>query len=194
MPNWTQNTLTVTGSPEAVAAFRQKARGVDADFKDGAHAEPSTVVRIVDLSFHALHPVPAALLARTFGAEDESKAGTATLVDGHESGHAWQYHNWGTKWGATDVSLDASDPGRLVYDFQTAWSPPRDWLLHVSDLFPSLVFVDMWRDEYDGYRTLHGDVYAAGRSSSVSPRNHEVWRQPPGPESDESDESDEAEA
>ncbi len=37
----------------------------------------------------------------------------------------WAYKNWGTKWGAYEVSILKQEEGRLVLQFDTAWSSPE---------------------------------------------------------------------
>ena len=66
---------------------------------------------------------------------------------GYDNWYDWQLANWGCKWGPYDHSM--SDPeekiykngkGKLVYTFDTPWSPPTEWIMNTSKLFPSLKF------------------------------------------------------
>ena len=52
---------------------------------------------------------------------------------------AWAGEHWGTKWDAVSVGVcDGED--RLDYWFETAWSPPLEWLAAVAKRFPKLRF------------------------------------------------------
>ena len=102
MPNWCNNTLTVTGPESAVEDFRA------ASTTDGDH-----------LSFNRLVPVP----------QDDDRLGTAT-------------RRWGTKWdleGSDEIVFD--QPGAVGWRFNTAWSPPTEWLLAAAKQFPDVTFV-----------------------------------------------------
>jgi len=55
-----------------------------------------------------------------------------------------QQKTWGTKWDAYDMSgitTKIDDVEKTVYyDFDTAWSPPTNWLHRASEKYPSLEF------------------------------------------------------
>lgn len=44
---------------------------------------------------------------------------------GHTSWYSWSIENWGTKWNAYDVRIVEHTEERLVFCFDTAWSPPE---------------------------------------------------------------------
>jgi hypothetical protein len=44
-----------------------------------------------------------------------------------------------------------SSPGRIVYDFCTAWTPPDAWLAAVSQAHPSLTFMHEFGEEFDQF-------------------------------------------
>lgn len=44
-----------------------------------------------------------------------------------------------TKWNACECSLELGDE-KLVYHFETAWSPPCPVILKASEMFPELEF------------------------------------------------------
>jgi hypothetical protein len=68
---------------------------------------------------------------------------------GHLSWYGWCISNWGTKWGACDsellcseeIKLKGKESWEVEYRFNTAWSPPKEALLHISEMFPNLSFV-----------------------------------------------------
>lgn len=62
---------------------------------------------------------------------------------------SWAYRSWGTK-ALPDVSETSRPvPGGLVYEFETAWSPPLRWLRYMGDLFPKLSFEIHYQIEDD---------------------------------------------
>lgn len=60
-----------------------------------------------------------------------------------EGWYEWSKRNWGTKWGAYNTKILHYD----MYSFQTAWCPPIEFLLQLSERFPSDIFYLYWKDE-----------------------------------------------
>lgn len=120
MPNWCENTLTVTGSQDQVDTFVRRAEGAHAHYVDETGRADHNG-RLWPLSFHALVPVP----------DDVLQAG---YVD---AGYTWQREHYGTKWEPEEIQLERGD-GVAVYTFLTAWSPPIPWLETVAGKFPDL--------------------------------------------------------
>lgn len=54
-------------------------------------------------------------------------------------GYNWCISNWGSKWNSLESCSD-NNSKRLIYKFDTAWSPPREVILVISKLFPDLRF------------------------------------------------------
>lgn len=54
--------------------------------------------------------------------------------------YEWRCTHWGTKWDVTDVSVDEASDTLIIYDFQSAWSPPAAAIRHISGQFPKLQF------------------------------------------------------
>ena len=57
---------------------------------------------------------------------------------GYPSWYEWSCANWGTKWGSYRYEERAVEPGRFVFAFETAWSPPRPILAKLAELWPEL--------------------------------------------------------
>lgn len=66
---------------------------------------------------------------------------------GHPSWYGWSCANWGTKWDACHASLDDEDETRLLYSFDTAWSPAEPVLFAMSEQFPELAFTATFKEE-----------------------------------------------
>ena len=61
-----------------------------------------------------------------------------------ENWYQWCVENWGTKWEPLDVYVEENYENvlspNLSYFFDTAWSPPLDWLSKVSGKYPKITF------------------------------------------------------
>ena len=58
---------------------------------------------------------------------------------GAKDWYDWHINNWGTKWDLT-AELLCSDEGYLQYCFDSAWSPPIEFLKEVSKKYTRLEF------------------------------------------------------
>jgi len=118
MPNWCWNNIHIDGPPEDLERFTEMVQGADDngnkslfDFRRIVPAPPEAHDR--DVTVNAEGPLPA--------------------------GYSWAINNWGTKWNAGEVEMDAGD-GWAIYTFDTAWEPPLKVIKHASKLFPTLEF------------------------------------------------------
>lgn len=69
----------------------------------------------------------------------EAKWGTTQ--DGFNSGgYKWCCEDWGTKWGAYDVSMYMNPRRGMCLSFQSAWSPPLPVIRKLFALFPAMQF------------------------------------------------------
>lgn len=112
MPNWCENSLTVTGPKKELQRFKKKVKG------RGPYAPGKAKVEC--LSFHQTVPQP-------------------EFEKGDEGWYNWRVTRWGTKWEASNPHLDETED-RLCYTFETAWGPPDAWLRATAELFPELEF------------------------------------------------------
>jgi hypothetical protein len=111
MPNWCNNTITLTGPKEKITAIYAKAK------KD-------------DALLQQLKPMPDALEGTTSPAPKEGKV--QPLVDGFDNWYDWRVQNWGTKWDVDMEGLELSDDGTTITGwFDSAWSPP----IHAYEYF-----------------------------------------------------------
>ncbi len=111
MPNWCNNTITLTGPKEKITAIYAKAK------KD-------------DALLQQLKPMPEALEGTTSPAPKEGKV--QPLVDGFDNWYDWRVQNWGTKWDVDMDGLELSDDGTTINGwFDSAWAPP----IHAYEYF-----------------------------------------------------------
>ena len=111
MPNWCNNTLSLTGPKEKITAIYNKAK------KD-------------DALLQQLKPMPEALEGTTSPAPKEGKV--QPLVDGFDNWYDWRVQNWGSKWDVDADNLELSDDGTTISGwFDSAWAPP----IHAYEYF-----------------------------------------------------------
>jgi len=129
MPNWCTNRLTITGPEEQVALLHSQVRHNG----DG-----------VPILLASLHPMPEELTYTSAPNRDASPEQLAYLeaTYGATDWYAWATSTagWGTKWADCETVEDAREPGRLVYRFESAWSPPVEGVKNISARFPALTF------------------------------------------------------
>lgn len=61
---------------------------------------------------------------------------------GTDNWYDWNRINWGTKWDcdSSEMGYQTDNETYFVVDFNSAWSPPLNWLENVVKLFPTLRF------------------------------------------------------
>lgn len=133
IPNWCECLLKVTGPAEEIIKFRGAAKGRGPNPAPNDEEDP--------LSLHALVPQPA---------EFKEKG---------SDWYNWRLANWGTKWDV-DSRIVQEDKELVEYGFDSAWSPPMEWLAKVGPKFPDLSF-RLWYAEggcyFAGVYTVEGD-------------------------------------
>ena len=111
MPNWCNNTITLTGPKEKITAIYNKAK------KD-------------DALLQQLKPMPKELEGTTSPAPTEGEPQPS--IDGFDNWYDWRVENWGTKWDVDMDGLELSDDGTTINGwFDSAWSPP----IHAYEYF-----------------------------------------------------------
>ena len=132
MPNWCENILKVEGPAKEIARFKKKARGKGPNPAKGDKVRP--------LSLHSLVPQP------------------AKYRDG-DGWYNWRLARWGTKWDV-DARILSETKEMVEYGFDSAWSPPMEWLAQVGPKFPKLSF-RLWYAEggcdFAGVYTVEDD-------------------------------------
>jgi hypothetical protein len=123
MPNWCENSLTVRGPKKALDAFKET---LNTAGEDGE----KTV-----FSFHQTVPQPKDILKGNVTMEAMAEA----QEKGVDNWYNWNITNWGTKWDACEADVDV-EAKKVNIHFQTAWSPPKEWMVAASKKFPELTF------------------------------------------------------
>lgn len=134
MSNLCWNKLVISGPDKDVKAFIKQAKALEHVYQFRGRPEEYKVAvtrsEMLELSFHALVPIPDEILEGEYEPKGRNK----------------EYELWGCKYGAMDPVLENCDNGLVEYAFDTPWSPPTQFLLSVSRKFPTLLF-DMKYDE-----------------------------------------------
>lgn len=115
MPNWCNNTITLSGPKDKITNIYNKAKE-SGEFLD------------------QLYPMPDELniTAGRVGADDEpeqielvAKQKANLEKYGHEDWYNWRIANWQTKWDVDAENLELSKDGTTITGwFDSAWSPP----------------------------------------------------------------------
>lgn len=119
MPNHTYNILSITGNRRTLQRVYKALKGSNGE-----------------LTFNNIVPCPAELMNDDWQNNDEvAKANVAK--HGYSGWYDWRVAKWGTKWEAYNVQFQNGD-SELRYTFDTAWSPPSEFVAALSKRFPSL--------------------------------------------------------
>ena len=139
MPNWCNNSITITGNTETIKTLWEEAIQ-DADDETGL--------------LNAIHPMPKELHETTSPSEEPNW-------------YNWRVENWGTKWEVSSEGLEFTDNGdgtaTISGWFDSAWAPPigvyerfaeqfDSCVLEASYYEPGMDFAGFWSSE-------NGDEY-----------------------------------
>ena len=92
----------------------------------------------------------------------------AVPIEDEENGYYERIDRWGTKWEPweIEISKDYSEKDNedletsIQYTFETAWSPPKEWLETVCPRYPDIIFNLSYEDEalcFWGEQEFHGE-------------------------------------
>lgn len=142
MLNWCYNELHVTGTENDVVNFFQASAMEEEQIEDITY-----ITELSQIPFFMMGTVPR---------PEEQK----------ENWYDWNTSNWGTKWDMETASIEYYDQHRetvwtIVVSFETAWSPPIEWIVAVSELYPNMVFGITYKEECmgaEGVFAVHNSV------------------------------------
>lgn len=155
MPNWCQNYLDITGPPEDVARFIEKAEGPRQNYNEisgsvwplhddiRVRARISVTPEPGDVSvfsFHSLYPVPDEVMRLPYDDNTAIKIGELLGISVEHGGYRWESNHWGCKWGACDVDISERGEDYVQYMFNTPWGAPMDFFNKVAKDWPTLTF------------------------------------------------------
>ena len=146
MPNWCSNSLVIEGNAADIAKFRE-----------WLNDAPLTLQKVL--------PMPSELEGTTSPTPKGEEENAKLLAEkyGASNWYDWRVNNWGTKW---DVEMNEddcdSDGSRIVFWFDSAWSPPIKVIVALGNLFPNLTLTLNYREDgcaFAGTLKVSGDEY-----------------------------------
>ena len=130
MPNWCENTISITGPAEKLSPMYTK---LVADNDEGLCS--------------ILYPPPADMFSGNLGEKERKECAEKGIPNWYD----WCTSNWGTKWDTTDGDWQYEDAGDgqaiLTGNFCTAWGPPIGVYEHCVEAHPDLHIEAMY---YEG--------------------------------------------
>lgn len=154
MPNHITNILDVTGSVNKLEEFRNKVFRAN-DTKENEFDSDWI------FDFNGTVPMPESMHITCPAHTEKEKAIYKANKEKYGFGdwYEWAHGRWSTKWGGYDAQPVEEIPDGLRFRFNTAWSPPAQWVLATAQQFPELQFKDSWTDEGGG-----SGIYSVGIS------------------------------
>jgi len=162
MPNWSFNSLSISGNPEEIAQVKFQVAQPFTREHDNWNPETNqmevktytydnpvfafwNIIRPTDIEAYVRQP------DRTIPIDEQLK------FKG-DDWYSWNVRNWGTKWDVAvsndeqypDTILEIDEAHRLDYQFNTAWSPPEEVVAELSRQYPNLI-MDMEYEEETGW-------------------------------------------
>ena len=130
MANWVWNYLKVSGKPERIKEFKEKAN------LDG---------RV--FNFEAFVPLD----YDDPDYQDLSEKHYCEPIEGYEQFNYkdWMIDHWGTDRNSIEPSITEEADDSIGYSFTTAWQPPSDLLTALEKLYPDLEFFHDYTREID---------------------------------------------
>lgn len=127
MPNWCSNDLFITARTKA---------GIEKlkEFKRISNTRQTNEEPLLDMDVFIPYP-------EKYKEMDEAARKNPKLKGGYNSGgYDWCVKNRGTKWNFCETVLCKETEKKLVYSFDTAWSPPIPVIQKMAERFPELRF------------------------------------------------------
>ena len=154
MPNWTYNSVEVTGSVQDVQEFLDTVKVTD---DEGTDYFDFTQVNPIPEELQAIHTGSITIDDVRVDAWYEDEDGRRPVMDmikedltekfGTYQPIDWQYNNWGTKWGDCQTELvddTINKSGReLHFRFESAWGEPFRLLNDIAIKF-NLEITNVW--------------------------------------------------
>ena len=156
MPNWVFNTLTIQGSDEkTISSIKDRLnKPFELEHDNWDTETQSMQKKLVKYD----NPVFAFwnIVAPT---DLEAYTKQSSVPFSGDDWYSWNNRNWGTKWdvAVADNSQYADteliehkaigDDYWLIYRFNTAWAPPTQALIKLSEIIPNCVITLDWQEE-----------------------------------------------
>lgn len=132
MPNYCNNLLEVSGDTTELKAFLSK--GINEEYIEWSKSTDM----VWRMSYYYSMPT------ELEGTDAPPIIASPEIIKkyGHDNWYSWRVANWGTKWDCTADSDSYNTDNETYFncEFDSAWSPPCEWLAHVIKAYPNLEF------------------------------------------------------
>jgi hypothetical protein len=119
MPNWVENYMEIKGAENTIKEVRAR---LESGLKDD------------EFLWGIVHPKDEEL--EDYNANIGS--GGKPMLD-PTGWYGWNMEHWGTKWDASEIIVEVSEDDSCVgYSFNTAWSPPINAMISLSQQYPDI--------------------------------------------------------
>ena len=159
MPNWCYNSLIIEGSAEDISAIKQQ---LNTPFTRSHETYNMETKRMETKEYTFSNPIfsfwniiKPTNLEEYNKQDDFSKPLEERLMFQGDNWYDWNVRNWGTKWDVavsddeqypeTELIEDWSD--RLIYSFNTAWSPPIEGIEQLATQYPQCEITLSYEEE-----------------------------------------------
>ena len=155
MPNYCNNTLELNGSYHDLNRFWNKNKFFSKNEENNSF-----------LSFNKSLPLP------------------QHKEDKQDEWYNWRLENWGTKWDACqcsiseEITIEQDLPNKcniFYYYFDTAWTPPIEWVQKISKLFHNINFTITY--EEPGCDFWGKETYVSGKLVDIEEMSYSqhIW-------------------
>lgn len=177
MPNWCNNTTTVSGPLTDLTAFLDAVKNKNHDEDEGSWDSPQAEI------FASLVPLPenGTKKHETGGSVFTKEDADAGTIDGYK----WALENWGTKWGDCHTTYelfmddDYIEHGtqHIMFNYETAWGPAN--FIKIAEMYPTLTFVSTYEESGMGF--LGSWAWTNGKEVADLEMSHEdpLYPDPP---------------
>lgn len=156
MPNWCYNHLDISGGD--VSTLKSQLNAPFEVMHDNWNKETGQMEKKL---FKYSNPVFAfwniikpTNLEAYYGPQPETDLSKGLSFDS-DHWYDWNVRNWGTKWDVAvhqdeeypETELTDEGEGFISYRFNTAWSPPTEAIVKLSEQYPNLVFTLSFEEE-----------------------------------------------
>jgi hypothetical protein len=149
MPNWVYNTLEIRGDKKELEKFKKI---VDTSWYLGLNNQ-----RGERLDFETLISMPEELDPNIVDSNlDKKQKRINRKKFGVPDWYEWRIRFWGCKWNCNNVAVDwavwnLKGLTSLIYNFETPWGAPIEWIETSSILFPELIFKLCCKEESNAF-------------------------------------------
>ena len=152
MPNWCSNTLTLEGKGAADVA--RSLAGEDTVFDFNKVVPMPELIKHNASGFRKFDDGTEHKVWYQAEGDDGGKSARPLTEEeqeelkriGYPSWYEWSIANWGTKWNASEGTMDITDEEYVDLEFDTAWGPPTAVVEALSEKYPKL-YITHFYDE-----------------------------------------------